>query len=278
MNFEKSVIFIDRDKINYYDHNRSSALTFQFTKEFVNDLDVVNSAAFNLQIKSFIDNNKITPSQVMIVLSPHVYFEKEFSQTPEFHQDSELQKFVDTVPFENCSTKIYKLPTGSKLVATNADLYRAVKDAFEQAGFVIESVIPIFVLGKDVTVSDNLDVSIARIILERFDLAKQNTLLTNQNSYPKSQNKKDRTDMKSDNHTLILLLPILFVLVLVLIILYLKSYSPSVAPKSTPTPTIFINRVPTLPTNNFNNISSPSAGMNQNNTSTDDGAINQPKL
>lgn len=227
MNFEKSVIFIDQDKINYYDRSLPAVLTFPFTKELISDLEVVNSAALHLQIKSFVDNNKITPSQMMVVLSPNVYFEKEFPETAEFHQDSELQKFIDTIPFENISTKIYKLAAGSRLLATNSDLYQNIKTAFENVGFIIEAVVPVFILGKDITIVNNLDTREAGTMLERFDLAKQNSLLLHQDGYAKSQIQKGgEKHKKEDNKTLIFLIPILITLIIVLFILYLKTNNP----------------------------------------------------
>lgn len=277
MAYAKSVIFLARDKINYYDTSLAAPLTFAFSKDFINDLEVVNSVSLHLQIKSFIDNHKISPAQVVLVLSPDVYFGKDFPDNPEFHQDIELQKFIDTVPFENASTKIYKLATGSKLLATNADMYQNIKAAFEKAGFVIEAVVPIFILGKDIPIADQLDVSSAKTILERFDLAKQNSLLINQDLYPRPQNLKDKKGKKDDNRSLIFLLPILFTLIIVLIIFYLKTSTSTPTPQLIPTPTIFLKQENTLPSVTSTAVATPTASLNQDNISTPDSLINQPK-
>lgn len=239
MSLGKCVIFLERDKINYYDSSLPAVLTLPFTPDIINDLEVVNPAVLLLQINSFIDNNKLNPAQTLIVLSPNVYFEKDFPEAAEFHEDSELSKFVDTFPFENASTKIYKLATGSKLLAANADLYQNIKSAFEKAGFLIEAIVPIFILGKDIIIADQLDVSTAKTILERFDLAKQNSLLIHQDLFSKYQNSKDKKS-KTDNRTLVLLLPILLMLIIVLVILYFKTNSTISPVKIIPTPTASI--------------------------------------
>lgn len=224
MAFNRSLIYLTRDRLDYYDGSLPGILPIEFTPDLVKDLDIINSAALNLKIKSFTDNNKIAPSQMMVVLSPTVYFEKEFPETAEFHQDSELQKFVDLVPFENCATKVYKSDGLSKLIAANTDFYNAIKNAFEQAGSVVEAIVPLFVLGKDITIPSNLDISTAKNILERFDLAKQNSLSTHDGLHTKSLEEKAKVDSKKDdNKSLIFLLPILITLIIVLVILYLKT-------------------------------------------------------
>lgn len=219
----KSLLYLQRDKFDYYDQNLAQILPFNFSSELVKDLEIVNPASFHLQIKSFTDNNKIAPSQMMIVLSASVYFEKEFPETSEFHKDNELSKFVDTIPFENCITKIYKIDGSSKLIATNADLYNVVKDAFEEAGFVVETIVPICVLGKDVITSELLDVTTAKNILARYDLAKQNSLAVPHSGHSKPQDQSVEKNKKENNKSLIFLLPILFILIIVLVILYIKT-------------------------------------------------------
>jgi hypothetical protein len=270
----KSIIFLERDKIYYYDSSLPNVLTFPFTPDTISDLEVINPQSLTLQIKSFIDNNKISPSQALIVLSPNVYFEKDFPDSPEFHQDSELQKYVDTFPFENVSTKIYQLATGSKLLAVNSDLYQNIKSAFEKAGFLIEAIVPIFILGKDITIAGQLDESCAKTILERFDLAKQNSLSIHQDLFSKNQNPKDKKDKKDDNRMLIFLLPILFTLIIVLVILYYKtSATPQPKALPIPIPSITKSRESPFPIQTTTPTASSSTILNQDNTATFDGSI-----
>ncbi|MCJ7740759.1 hypothetical protein MUP32_05625 [Candidatus Microgenomates bacterium] len=269
MAFGKSVIFLQRDKINYYDNSLPGVLTLSFTPDIIKDLEVINPPSLHLHIKSFIDNNKISPSQTLIVLSTNVYFEKDFPDSPEFHQDSELQKYIDTFPFENVSTKIYKLATGSKLLATNSDLYQNIKSAFEKTGFIIEAVVPIIVLGKDVAIADKLDEFSAKTILERFDLAKQNSLSIHQDLFSQNQNPKDKKGKKDDNLTLIFLLPVLFILIIVLVILYFRT-SPAPQPQALPMPSITESQVSPSPIETATPTVFPSMILNQDNTGTGD--------
>lgn len=219
----KSLLYLARDKFDYYDKNLPGILSLNFSGETIHDLEVLNPVAFHLQIKSFIDNNKISPAQTIIVLSPKVYFEKDFPETADFHQDSALQEFIDTIPFENVSTKIYKLNSGSKLLATNVDLYQNIAAPLEETGFIVEAVAPIFILGKDIIAVDNLDVGTANAILDRYEIAKQNSLLLNQDTHLTKQVLHNKSSNKNDNKSLFYLLPILFILIIVLVILYFKS-------------------------------------------------------
>lgn len=220
----KSIVYLSRNKLEYYDNNLPQVLALPFTADLAKDLEVLNAAAVILQIKSFVENNKINPSQLIIALSPDVYFERDFPLTSEFHPESELSKFIDTIPFEHTSSKVYKIENMSKLIATNAEFYNTVKKAFEEGGSIVEAIIPLSILGKDIIIGEILDVTSAKKILERSEVAKQNSLLIYQDTLDKKQDQKMNLKSKSeDNRSLIFLLPILFMLIIVLIILYLRS-------------------------------------------------------
>ena len=140
---------------------------------------------------------------------------------------------------------------------------------------------PVFIIGIDISVANNLDIASAGTMLDRFDLAKQNSLLLHVDTFTKSQNSKGSEKKNKDDYkTLIYLLPILITLIIVLVILYLKSSVPT--SRKVPVvpviiPTIRINNLIPSPTLFSEPISSPSASLPAEPSISPDISSEQPK-
>ena len=56
----KGIIFIQKDKFEYYDEVQSKIFQFVFQPNLIQDLEIVDQDQLLLQIKTFIATNKIT--------------------------------------------------------------------------------------------------------------------------------------------------------------------------------------------------------------------------
>ena len=113
--------------INFY----SSITKFVFLQTIVKDLDLINEDQLRIQIKSLIESYKIPAGVLIIILTETVLFQKdipnhaaaEYGQ-PELKegQNEKIEKFLDSVPFENVLSKNVPLQNGVRIIATNKDL------------------------------------------------------------------------------------------------------------------------------------------------------------
>jgi len=100
------VVFIDRNRLQFYGSGLSSILTFDIPATIVRDLDVVNRDAFYTLVNQWLKQNNIGGRELLFVLAPDMYFEKLLVTKGESEQETEILHFYDSVPFEELTTKV----------------------------------------------------------------------------------------------------------------------------------------------------------------------------
>lgn len=229
-NKQQGIIYLDRNIFDYYSVGQNNTLRFDFSS-FINNLEIINKEGFEGQIKLFIDNNKLIPSNIAIILSENVLFEKGFPVETE-NIVTEIQKFADNVPFEHVSIKDYGLDNGILAVATNKDLYSAIKEVFEKNDFTIEAIVPIFNTGIN-TLDPNygLDPASAKSLMGNFEALKQNSFEIDIET--KTPKPPPTVSQKKENKKTYVLLGVFGVLIIILIIVSINALKPE--PKKTKT-------------------------------------------
>lgn len=252
------VLYLQKDKFQLYSPNLGNILEFRFVPEIVQDLDVVNKELFESVVKLFITNGKIQPLNLLIVLADNTLFIKDFAvtlpqpakaQNPkdaqkqpvlDEHAQKELhehvKKFVDHVPFEEIASTTIPLKNGMRAVAANADLFNGIKSAFEKQGFAVESVIPGFLYGNNLSAQPAINGQIANLFIQKAGAFKQNNLLLKPVE-PVSEKKKEGDESDSGDYEIIeepakpqadkkrlyLMVGVLGILLVVLVIVYMMS-------------------------------------------------------
>ena len=72
------IISLGKNGLALYDQKSKGIFQVNFQPEAVKDLEIINPDKLNLQIKSFIDSNKIAPSPLIMIVSHNMFFEKDF--------------------------------------------------------------------------------------------------------------------------------------------------------------------------------------------------------
>lgn len=251
-----AVIYLDRNRLDFYGSNVSSVLTLVFPTQVVDNLEILNPVEIKNLIISFIKLNKISPTNLIIVFSKNIIFEKEFEKTiPNIEEAT--QKFIDAIPFENIISKVYHLEKIDKVIAINKDFYEYVKNNFESAGFTTDIIVPDWALGSNINIQNGLDIDSAKVILERLELIKLYNLSIHQdNSIPLKSGINNNSVKNQNNTRTFILLSVFAVLLVILIFMVVGSFSAkSSIPKNiiispTPHPTVFLPTViPTAPLN-----------------------------
>jgi len=165
----KAIVFIHKDKLEYFDETQSKIFQFVFQPNLIQDLEVVDKDQINIQLKSFIGTNKLTVANLLFVIAEAITFEKTFQIVPNANKDLEIQKFLENIPFEHVSYKIIDGQKDYKVLAINKELYDVFKFTFESLGFKVLSIIPQSALGDSYRNSQNLNSDMVKYILIHFD-------------------------------------------------------------------------------------------------------------
>ncbi|QQG40543.1 MAG: hypothetical protein HYV37_03160 [Candidatus Levyibacteriota bacterium] len=218
MALQQSIIYLSRQGFGYYSSSR--VLWFAFPQTSVKDLDVINKTELVNSIEMFIDKNQIAKASCFMILSEHVYFEKDYIGALD-QQEILTQAFADTVPFENVLKKTFPIENGFKVVAANKDLCLCIRQAFWEKGFVFEAITPALIVGSQVVENEN------GLIQESIDLLFQKIAVFRQNGFSldeqTAQTKiasqpfvRQTTSSQNNNSKIIWLLSAFFILLLIL--------------------------------------------------------------
>ncbi len=251
------IIFLQKDKFDFYSPGQVKIVEFRFVPEIIRDLEIINAELLENLIKIFVDSNKIVPSELIIVLSDNASFIKDFVAAPSFpppsagnnaaqsqtvnneisdkHQE-EIRSFIDHVPFENVLSRNFPMQNGTKVLAVNKDFYMAIKSAFEKVGFRVSAVYPGVVFSNNVGAKPIMDIIVANIILQQAPNLRDDNLLKETKIFEpvvteKNEEKdfvvqeKDDKPKKTDKKRLFLMIGIFVVLMIVLVFVYLGSLS-----------------------------------------------------
>src|SRR6185437_5935026 len=138
MTGKTGVVYIMKDKFQYFSPYDGRIFEFRFAPQAIRDLDIINSEILENLIKAFIVNSKIVQANLVFVLAENAYFSKDCivapSKKPAENQrtvtreliQNEAEEFVEHVPFDNVVSKMIPIKDGIKVCATNKDFYESI--------------------------------------------------------------------------------------------------------------------------------------------------------
>ncbi|MBI4079239.1 MAG: hypothetical protein HY429_02995 [Candidatus Levybacteria bacterium] len=169
----RGIVYVERSGF-YYQASGQAPLSYTFPVDTVNNIEVVNRDRLELEIRTFIQNNKLVPATLTIILGQSICFDKDIVEGDASQQEIEAQKFLENVPFEVVVSKSFPLSHGQKIIASNKDLCKLIKTAFEKEGFSVSGVIPVLAFGANI---EGFNQDTAALMLQRFDVSRHNNIL-----------------------------------------------------------------------------------------------------
>lgn len=227
MDFAKKVpgfIYLDKGGFFLFETGLGSVLSLAFSTTSVRDMDVMNRVSLHGQIQTFIQQYQIKPGDFLIILSPNITFEKEILDQDQDNIKIEVDKFIDTVPFDSVLSKEYPINKGVKVIACNNDIYLELKAVFEKNASSIDFVVPYQMLGQDQALINNLTVDSASELLKKIDKLKQLSMVIQEKKEPIILGglQKDEAEPKKTNTKLIFMIVIFVILFAILSIMIVK--------------------------------------------------------
>lgn len=220
------LLFLDSTKFDLYTPN-GTVISYNLPPTLVRDLEVLDKDALATQITSFIDANKIAPITLIVVLSERILFSRDFVNVADLQEQVTIvQDFLDSIPFDNLSTKTFKSEKGFKVVAANRDFYDHIKSAFEAKGFLIEAVAPITVIAPELATLTVLDRELARKIISKINIIKQNALEIHYEAAYNPRTLQQDNDKKKYKIRLFAMIGTFGVLLIVMAVLAYQTFKP----------------------------------------------------
>lgn len=270
------ILFIDRTGFSVYQDVLTNIPRFNFTPDIVDNLDVIDKEQFSKLITTFMQINRVVPSNLAIILSDNVVFVKslailvqkspleQIGQNPKEDlngvgkdQKDEVQKFLEDVPFEDVLAKVIKIGDRNCITAVNKELVMTIADVFVANKSTIEAIAPSFIFGQNANFSAGLTATNIKIILEDTETLKLGNLLTNQEKNflpqnlgskienPVSDIKPNKTsDVKKPQNTRQLILIGVFITLLIILgVVYFNMGASQTSPKKSKTTSTSVNKV-----------------------------------
>lgn len=228
---QHGVIYLDKNIFDFYSELSPNVLRFTFTPDTVRDFDIINHELIINQIKLFVQQNKLAPVMLHIVLSDTVLFGKEIKITDPGKRDFDIQTFLDTVPFESVGSTSVLLPNSVQVLATNKDMYETIKSGFEAIGFMTELVIPALMM-KEVNLKNGLVPDSAQFIISRAVALRQYNFISvaMESVELQEQGNKGETAPKNNKRTFLLVGVFVFLILVLVLVIFMTSQPPQVTP------------------------------------------------
>lgn len=153
-----------------------------FPPNVLKDLNVVDLPLLTSNVKSFVETNRIKPSDLVVVMDEEIYFEKVLGETTLDATAQQVQDFIDSVPLSNPSSKVFKIDNKYHAVVINRHLFESVRQAFESLGFRVVAVVPELIVGQ-MGAGKEFDANACRLVLRRLDFIKENSFVGTQHDF-----------------------------------------------------------------------------------------------
>ncbi|OGH06745.1 MAG: hypothetical protein A2171_01785 [Candidatus Levybacteria bacterium RBG_13_35_9] len=242
------VIYIDKNKALFYFENTKQTLQLDIPQSVISDLDLLSKEQLEQVINSFFQSNNLKEVKLdaIIVFSQTSAFEKDLAQElPQDKRETEIQKFIDIVPFEDVLSKTYVLNKKTKVVAINKSLFEAMLSIFKQKNIFIFSIVPFSVLqelNSELLHSVNLT-----YIASKANSFNQYSLISEGEEVSEGSTKKT-SFIQKQNIRIYVLIGIFLTLLLVLVVLVITTFFPAGKPQKSQIilPTITPTKTPTV--------------------------------
>lgn len=207
-----ALLYFEPTQAFFYNSATTGLLQLTFPQDTYADQEIVNSEKFLAAFQLFFQQNSIVPSDFIIVLSPALTFEKEFTDNLTSSLTKEIQSFFDLVPFEEVLSKVYKISKKTIAVATNKQLCDESMRALEQLQSRVTAIVPLSIAQQVAPELQNLDIG---VLFNKADFLKQYSLLIFEEQVSTF---KTMPTEKKDKNRLYMLTGVFVMLLLVLVI------------------------------------------------------------
>lgn len=167
--------FINQNSISFFWDKIKSPITFNFPTGSVGDLEVRKPEVLANAFREFLEQIKLLPSQIYLIISSDQVFESEFPAKDADEAKIEIETFLKSVPFEHVANRVYVWGKGCKVAAINRELFETLQSVLESQENVVLAVTPAGVLME--YLKQGFNINSAKQLLSKVDLIRQNSFI-----------------------------------------------------------------------------------------------------
>ncbi len=143
---QQALLFLDRNGFYFYTAGMDNVATCVFPETILKDLEVVDPLGMENQIKVFVTQWGIPSVDIVIILSSNVIFEKQI--TSGSGELEEINKFLDSIPFERFEKLVTVEGGNKKIFAVNKNLTFSIEASFIKLKSSVSIILPYYPLAN----------------------------------------------------------------------------------------------------------------------------------
>ncbi|PIS22321.1 hypothetical protein COT50_02555 [candidate division WWE3 bacterium CG08_land_8_20_14_0_20_41_10] len=130
---QKNILYVDKNSISFYAKSGQKPIVLTLESEVIKDMEIVSQEKFIQALAFWMDNNKISACDVILVLSENVYFEHAVqSLAGDGSADKEIETFLGAVPLEQMISRVLVDDASKQAIALGRDYYDLLLEFLEK--------------------------------------------------------------------------------------------------------------------------------------------------
>lgn len=140
---QRCLLYVDRNNLSYYSRSNQKPFVLELNEEIVKDMEIISPEKFLGSLSYWMDSNKISPCDAVIVLNESVYFEHAVQSLAGTGEDEkEIDMFLGAVPFEQPVNRTLADDASKRAVALGRDYYDLLLEFLEKRYFRVLAIFP----------------------------------------------------------------------------------------------------------------------------------------
>lgn len=140
---QKGLLFVDRSSLTYYAKSNQKPLVLELAQDAVKDMEIVSPEKFINALAYWMDNNKLTACDLIVVISENLYFEHAVQSLANSDEDDkDIEMFLGTVPFDQSVSRILHDGASKRVVVLGKDYYDLLLEFLEKRYFRVLALFP----------------------------------------------------------------------------------------------------------------------------------------
>lgn len=195
----RALLFLDVNRIVWFQEGATNILSIELPQDAIKHLEVIKNEEMYTAIKNSIVQNKIPPSDAIIILSAKLLFTQDIPITADPKKDTEaIDAFLGIVPFEDVGHLILKSPKAHRVITANQAYYEMVKNVLSDEGFTPLVISPITVLGDQYANISTVDGKLAATLIQQIEVFKKNSMIPVKKFIDSDQNDNDDSPVDTE--------------------------------------------------------------------------------
>ncbi|HBD01985.1 MAG: hypothetical protein UX38_C0022G0004 [Microgenomates group bacterium GW2011_GWC1_46_16] len=150
------VVLVSAQSIQLAGLGSDSVQTIPLPQTVSFNMEIINKDGLYTIITDWLKQHTYTNTAIIWLLAPDICFEYLLTSSEQAKIDSETLQFLDSVPFENITSRIYSTAEGRVITAVNQDFIQAFIQGFSLHGYSTKAVIPARLVQVDATLTPEI--------------------------------------------------------------------------------------------------------------------------